>query len=151
PLTEAAVSAALDSFLGEHDQVPPMFSALKRDGRPLYELARRGVVVERAARRVRIDSIVLDAFAWPQCSFTVTCSKGTYVRTIVTDLAERLGTLAHVTALRRLGVGPFQKDLMLDMDLLERKADEGLYALDALLSPTDSALAGWPRVALDAE
>src|SRR5690606_9359698 len=121
--------------VGEIEQTPPMYSALKRDGRRLYELARQGIVVDRAPRRVQIDSVRLDAYAWPVLSFTVTCSKGTYVRTLVTDLAERLGTLGHVTALRRLAVEPFDPAGMVGFDRLEAAAAEGPASLDRLLLP----------------
>src|SRR5690606_22393216 len=107
PPAELDVREAVASFEGDIEQTPPMYSALKRDGRRLYELARQGIVVDRAPRRVRIDTMTVEEYAWPTVRFTVTCSKGTYVRTLVTDLAARLGTLGHVTALRRLAVEPF--------------------------------------------
>lgn len=144
------VVRALASFLGDSEQVPPMYSALKRGGRPLYELARRGIDVERAARHVRIDAIELKSYRWPECRFDVTCSKGTYVRTLVADIAIALGTLGHVTGLRRLAVEPFDSDAMVDLDVLERAAANGFDALDGFLLPVDSPLAGWPRVDLDA-
>ena len=149
PPEEERLRSALESFVGEIEQTPPMYSALKRDGKRLYELARSGIVVERAPRRVRIFSVELDEYEWPRCRFEVTCSKGTYVRTLVTDLAEALGTLGHVTALRRLAVEPFTESGMVAFDTLERAAEHGEEALDRLLLPVDSALANWPRVVLD--
>ncbi|MBN1238572.1 MAG: tRNA pseudouridine(55) synthase TruB [Gammaproteobacteria bacterium] len=140
----------LKSFLGESEQIPPMYSALKRGGRPLYELARRGIDVEREARPIRIDEIELTAYEFPELSFEVTCSKGTYVRTLVEDVAEALGTLGHVTRLRRLAVEPFDPDAMVTLEAIERAAESGNAALDALLLPVDSPLEGWPRVDLDA-
>ena len=146
--SEADVRAAVASFVGEIEQTPPMYSALKQDGKRLYELAREGIVVEREPRRVRIDEMTLESWAWPELSFRVTCSKGTYVRTLVTDLAEKLGTLGHVTALRRLAVEPFDPADMIGFEQLERDAEEGLAALDRRLLPAERALAGWPRIEL---
>lgn len=151
PPAPERVSEVLRSFVGEYEQVPPMYSALKRDGRRLYDLARRGIVVEREARTVRIDSLELERYAWPEFSLSVTCSKGTYVRTLVMDIAEALGTLGHVTELRRLAVGPFAPDGMVDFEALERAAAEGQTALDRLLLPMDSAFADRPTVALAPE
>ena len=148
PLAEADVRAAVESFVGEIEQTPPMYSALKRDGKRLYELARQGIVVEREPRRVRIDSMTLDDYAWPVFRFTVTCSKGTYVRTLVTDVAEKLGTHGHVTALRRISVEPFDPADMIGFEQLEADAAEGFAALDRRLVPAERALANWPRLEL---
>ncbi len=149
PTDEPRLRAVLGSFLGESEQVPPMYSALKREGVRLYDLARRGIEVERAPRRVLIHSIGLEALRWPECDFTVSCSKGTYVRSLVVDIAAALGTLGHVKALRRLAVGPFAAQAMVDFESLERTAVErGSAGLDALLLPVDSALADRPRLAL---
>lgn len=143
---EASVRRALESFVGEIEQIPPMYSALKRDGQRLYDLARRGIVVDREPRRVRIHEIALDEYAWPLLRFTVKCSKGTYVRTLVTDIAKALGTLGHVAALRRLAVEPFDGREMVTLERLEQLAADGPAALDALLLPAESALSGWPKV-----
>src|SRR5471032_2970792 len=102
---EAAVRAALPKFLGEITQVPPMYSALKRDGKPLYEYARAGQTVEREGRNVTIHALDLIACALPDVTFRVTCSKGTYVRTLAEDIGETLGCGAHLVALRQIGVG----------------------------------------------
>ncbi|HEU4617045.1 MAG TPA: tRNA pseudouridine(55) synthase TruB [Gammaproteobacteria bacterium] len=142
------VRAVLESFVGESDQVPPMYSALKQEGRRLYELARQGIVVERKARTVRIFELGLDRYAWPELAFTVSCSKGTYVRTLVVDVAARLGTLAHVTALRRLGVGPFGPEAMVELERVEAAAEIGFEALDRLLLPMDGVLADRPSLTL---
>jgi tRNA pseudouridine55 synthase len=150
PPTPAQVEAALEAFVGESEQVPPMYSALKQQGRRLYDLAREGIVVERAARPVRIHSMQLDRYAWPELVFTVSCSKGTYVRSLVVDIAAALGTLGHVTALRRLAVGPFRTEDMVGFEALERAAAEGSAALDRLLQPMDSALGERPSVSLPA-
>jgi tRNA pseudouridine55 synthase len=151
PPSAAAVLEALASFHGDSEQIPPMYSALKRGGRPLYELARRGIEVERAPRRVRIHVLELDAYDWPELRFTVTCSKGTYVRTLVADIAAALGTLGYVTGLRRLSVAPFAERGMVDFDTLDRAAGAGVPALDALLLPVETPLLGWPCIDLDAE
>jgi len=147
--TEAEVRAALPRFVGEIEQVPPMYSALKRDGVPLYRLARRGVTVERAARRVTIHALTLERYAWPELELSVRCSKGTYVRTLVVDIAAALGTLAHVRELRRCSVDPFTAEQMTSLDTLEElAANDEREALDRLLLPADSALPDWPAAVL---
>jgi tRNA pseudouridine55 synthase len=148
---EAAVRAALHTFLGEIDQVPPMHSALKQGGVRLYELARRGIEVPREARRVRIDVLELERYAWPTAIFTVRCSKGTYVRSLVVDLAAALGTVGHVRELRRLTVGPFAEGGMVALDALEALEMQGIEALDGLLRPPDAILAGWQRIVVTAD
>ncbi len=151
-LDEARVRGVLEGFLGDIEQVPPMYSALKHEGRRLYELARAGEEVERKARRVRIFSLTLDRLDATELALDVRCSKGTYVRTLIEDVAAALGTLAHVTALRRLGVGPYEKRPMHTLAELEAKRETGgEAALDALLLPVDSAIADWPLVSLDAD
>jgi tRNA pseudouridine55 synthase len=150
----AAVSdrEALARVLRAHtrpiDQVPPMYSALKQRGRRLYELARAGVEVERAPRRVTIHALDLVSLDGDRLTLEVRCSKGTYVRTLVEDVAEALGTHAHVVELRRLGVGPYSGGGMLTMAQLEALAESGDDALDAVLLPIDSAAAQWPAVQL---
>ena len=148
PLDEAAVRSALACYLGNTEQVPPMHSALKHKGKRLYELARAGVEVAREARPVRIDAIELEALDASALRFTVTCSKGTYVRTLVEDIAKDLGTLAHVTALRRTKVEPFDPDGMISLETLEETEAEGPAALQALLKPVDSPLQQMPRIDL---
>lgn len=148
-LERTAVEAALAVFAGEQMQVPPMHSALKRGGRRLYELAREGRVVEREARPITIHAIELGRLDGVELEFRVACSKGTYVRTLVTDIAARLGTIAHVTALRRLAVEPFTEAQMIGEQALEAAAAAGDEALDALLLPPDSALTPLPRLDLD--
>ena len=147
--TEADVRAALARFVGEIEQVPPMYSALKRDGVPLYRLARRGVTVEREARRVTIEALTFERYAWPELELSVRCSKGTYVRTLVVDVAAALGTLGHVRELRRCSVDPFTAEQMTSLDALEElAAKDDRDALDRLLLPADSALPDWPAVVL---
>jgi tRNA pseudouridine55 synthase len=148
-LTRAALEQAAAKFLGEIEQIPPMYSALKREGRPLYELAREGLVVERAARRVRIDALVLTDFANGSCQFDIRCSKGTYIRTLVEDIAAATGQQAHLTALRRVEVEPFDGHPMHTLDSLEGLAAESMEALDACLLDSLAALRGWPQAAVD--
>jgi tRNA pseudouridine55 synthase len=149
-LTPDAVRAVLATFLGEQSQVPPMHSALKRDGRPLYELARAGIEVDRPARRVRILALDLVELTPSRLVFDVRCSKGTYVRTLGEDLARAIGTVGHLSALRRLDVGGVFTGLPVHrLDELEALAGD-TAALDALLLPPDRALVDRPRVVLDA-
>lgn len=144
---EAAFRAVASAFVGAIEQVPPMHSALKRDGRPLYEYARAGVTVERAARRVTIHAIETLAFAAGRATIRVRCSKGTYVRTLAADIGERLGCGAHLSALRRERVGALSVDDAITLDALEALAPG---ARRERLAPADSLLAGVPRVDLDA-
>lgn len=146
-----ALHAAAKRFLGEQQQVPPMYSAVKHKGRRLYELAREGLEVERASRPIRIDEFSILAVGEDTADMQIRCSKGTYVRTLVEDWAESIGTFAYVDKLRRLAVGPFDGKDMLSMAQLEPLAEQGPQALDALLQPIDSALGDWPAVSLDAD
>jgi tRNA pseudouridine55 synthase len=148
PVEFDRVLEALGGFRGEIEQVPPMYSALKRDGVPLYRLARAGQEVERAARRVVIEELRLESYEWPSLTLYVRCSKGTYVRTLVEDLAGALGTVGHVAELRRLGVEPFLGEPMHALPELEAAAEKGTEALDACLIAPDRALAGWATAAL---
>jgi tRNA pseudouridine55 synthase len=152
PPDRASVEAALRRFVGEIEQVPPMYSALKQGGVRLYELARRGESVERAPRRVTIHAAELERYAWPELQLTVHCSKGTYVRSLVVDVAAAVGTLGHVRQLRRLAVEPYDEGQMHTLEALEQaEAAGGHAALDALLLPLDSALPGMPAVKIDSE
>ena len=125
-----------------------MYSALKHEGQRLYALARAGRTVERKPRRVRVERLELLAFEGDRARLRVHCSKGTYVRTLIEDLAVACGCLAHVVALRRTRVGCFAAGQLVDFDRLERAAAEGPAALDRLLQPVDAALADWPAVEL---
>ncbi|HTH62844.1 MAG TPA: tRNA pseudouridine(55) synthase TruB [Paraburkholderia sp.] len=145
---EAAVRAALDAFRGDIVQVPPMYSALKRDGKPLYEYARAGQTVEREGRTVTIHALEMIACALPDVTFRVTCSKGTYVRTLAEDIGEALGCGAHLVALRRIGVGALTLDHAVTLDALS-DADDA--ARDAWLQPVDALLSTFPRIELDAD
>lgn len=143
------LARAIEGLRGETKQIPPMYSALKQNGRRLYELARQGMEVPREARCITVHDIELESYDWPEFRFRVHCSKGTYVRTLVTDLASQVGTVAHVTALRRLGVGPFAESDMLTLEALEALAAPDYSALDAQLKGPDTALMDLPQVSLD--
>jgi tRNA pseudouridine55 synthase len=150
-LTEDRLNEVLQGFLGEIEQIPPMYSALKHKGERLYKLAREGVEVEREPRRVTIHALELLTLASPLAEIRVHCSKGTYVRTLVEDIGEVLGCGAHVAGLRRLGVGPFDDTQLVDMETLRAVAGEGEQALDKLLLPLESGLAQWPDVRLSGD
>ncbi|MGF6262158.1 tRNA pseudouridine55 synthase [Paraburkholderia youngii] len=143
---EAAVRAALPRFIGEIVQVPPMYSALKRDGKPLYEYARAGQTVEREGRHVTIHALELIACALPDVTFRVTCSKGTYVRTLAEDIGQALDCGAHLVALRRTGVGALTLDHSVTLDAL---SDATLPERDAWLQPVDALLSTFPQVTLN--
>jgi tRNA pseudouridine55 synthase len=146
-LDAAAIEAALTGFRGEISQIPPMYSALKRDGRPLHSYARAGEEVEREPRTVRIHALHLLAFEAPDsCRLRVRCSKGTYVRVLAADLGRALGPGAHLTALRRVASGPFHLAHALALDELLRRIESG----DPLpaIAPGD-ALAHLPAVDVD--
>jgi tRNA pseudouridine55 synthase len=144
PIEPGVITAAVSRFVGVIDQVPPMYSALKRDGVPLYRLARSGIEVEREPRRVEIEDLTIERYSWPELVLHVRCSKGTYVRTLVEDIARAAGTVGHVAALRRTSVSPFAEQGMRTFDDLETAAAGGTAALDRLLLPADAALEGWP-------
>ena len=150
-LDTANVRKTLERFLGESEQIPPMHSALKHQGQRLYQLARQGIEVQRPPRSVHITAIELLAYDRSELQFTVTCSKGTYVRTLVEDIAKEMGTLGHVVGLRRTAVEPYQEQDMVSTETLEECEAEGLARLDGLLKPVDSPLAQWPRLVLQEE
>lgn len=140
---------ALAAHRGEINQIPPMFSALKHEGKRLYELAREGREVPRKPRRVTIHEIQIEHFDPGKPRLRVRCSKGTYVRTLIESIAEAAGTVAHVSALRRLCVEPFEGRPMISRAQLEALANDP-DALDTLLLPVDSALVAQPDVQLSA-
>jgi tRNA pseudouridine55 synthase len=107
-LTRADVASARDEFMGTIEQVPPMYSAVKVEGEPLYKKARRGETVDRPPRQVRVDSFEIRDWTPPDLTFAVSCSKGTYIRSLARDLGEALGVGAHLTALRRTAIGPYE-------------------------------------------
>lgn len=144
----AAMLAACRQFTGEIDQTPPMHSALKRDGKALYEYARAGIEVEREARRVTIHEIHLLGGLHDEWIIDVRCSKGTYIRTLAEDIGEVLGCGAHLAALRRTGSGPLTLDGAVTLDELAVMSEE---QRDATLLPADALVADWPSVTLDDE
>ncbi|MCH8101079.1 MAG: tRNA pseudouridine(55) synthase TruB [Proteobacteria bacterium] len=142
--------AILQGFSGESTQIPPMFSALKKNGKRLYELARRGETVERDPRPVRINEIRLLEVAGSRLVFRVSCSKGTYIRVLVEDIARVAGTVAHTARLHRESVGDFAAVDMLDMAAVEDLAAQDIEALRAKLLPPDVALASMQMVSISA-
>lgn len=144
-VSEQELREACGGFSGEMDQVPPMYSALKKDGKRLYELAREGKNVERVPRRVTIHELSLIKFDSQRPQLRVSCSKGTYVRTLMEDLAASMDTLAHVTALRRVAISPFGEAPMVSMAHLEAADQAGL---DGLLIAPDKALTSFAAVSL---
>lgn len=150
-VTQEGILAALNDFMGNIEQIPPMYSALKHEGERLYNLAREGIEVERLPRPVTIHQIDLIGCNLPEFDIQIHCSKGTYIRTLAEDLGEVLGCGAHLTGLRRTGVGPFDIKKMVDMTTVQAAAEEGFMALDALLQPVDSALLHWPEVRLGSD
>lgn len=148
PLNAETISAVIPALLGDIEQIPPMYSAVKLAGTHLYELARQGLEVERAPRQVRIHELAVTAVAADGFEFEVLCSKGTYVRTLAEDWAAQLGQVGHLTALRRLSNGPFRlEDAMTDTQLQAMAGDAA--ALDAVLKPLSAALIGWTRLVVD--
>ena len=148
-LTRPALETVLPRFTGDILQRPPMYSALKHQGRRLYELARQGQEVEREARPLRIEALKLLDFGPGFFELDVRCSKGTYIRSLVEDLAAAAGQCAHVAGLRRLEAGPFREAGMVTAARLEQIAEQGPQALNALLLDPLAGLAGWTRVAVD--
>ena len=150
-VTEDEVRAALNTFLGAQKQVTPMYSAIKIDGQKLYDLARKGKEVERPARDITILDIALLNFDpdTQKGAFRVTCSKGTYVRTIVHDLGEKLGTYAAMHALTRTRAGVYDLFEAVTFEQIERARDDG--TLEGLFRPTDSLFVDYPAVTLNAE
>ena len=143
----AQIEAVLPGFLGEIDQIPPIFSALKVDGERAYDLARRGEMPELAARRVRIDALVLLETPGPDhADFEVVCGKGTYVRSLARDLARALGTAGHVSALRRTRVGAFDEASAISVEKLQELGH--VPPPSGILLPVETALDDIPALAL---
>lgn len=141
------VTAILAGFEGEIEQVPPMYSALKHDGEPLYAKARRGETVDRPARRVRIDRIELLDRSEETLRLRVVCSKGTYIRTLAEDLGVALGTVAHLASLRRTGVGPWRIEQAVTLEQIDAAGDPPTR--EALLLPAATLVADLPKIELD--
>lgn len=151
-VSPADVESALNAFRGDIQQMPPMYSALKRDGQPLYKLARQGIEVEREPRSVTIRRLEMRDFrAGERCEIDVlvACSKGTYVRSLADDVGAMLGVGGYVSALRRTSVGPFTEDGVVSVSTIEAHAErEELAAMDALLLPVTDALSHFPLLTL---
>ena len=144
------ILTALEQFRGNILQVPTMFSALKYNGKPLYEYARQDITVEREARPITIFELNFIEYHAPYLTLEVHCSKGTYIRTLVDDLGEVLGCGAHVTMLRRTAVADYPTEKMLDWHALQSLAEpQDLSLLDALLLPIDTAVAKLPALTLN--
>lgn len=146
-VSPSQMKAALGKFLGEIQQTPPMHSALKHQGKPLYEYARAGVEIERKARTVSIYRLELEHFDSDEATIVVSCSKGTYIRVLAEDIGHALGCGAHLIALRRLNTGGFSLQHALTLEQIETLT---AAERDALLLPVDSLLADLPEVELDA-
>lgn len=148
-VTPQRITDVMQRFIGETQQIPPMYSAIKHEGKPLYELARKGIEIERKPRRIRIFSLTLDALEGDQMTFTVHCSKGTYVRTLVEDICCELGCGAHVIALRRVYVSPYQHLSMVTMSELEAMAQNNSFQqLASCLLPVESSVEAYPAITL---
>ncbi len=158
-LNTETIETVLSRFRGDVEQVPPMFSALKMDGKPLYELARQGMsqeevraVAEKKRRVIRIHELTLNSYTPDSLSLSVRCSKGTYIRTLVEDIGEALGCGAFVQDLHRTHSGPYDEAMSHTLEELEQIVEQGgedKGALDALLMPPETALPEtWPEVSL---
>ena len=144
-VTAERITAACAQLTGPIDQVPPMYSALKHEGRPLYEYARAGIVIERPSRRVTIHAIDILDWQADQLTLAVRCSKGTYIRTLAEDIGRLLGCGASLAALRRTGSGTLRVDQAISLDALAALTET---EREALLRPPDSLLADWPELRL---
>lgn len=153
-LTEQAIDEAVASFVGDIDQVPPMVSALKYQGQPLYKLAREGIEVDRKARRITVYSIDVLAIRLGEVAevdVNVRCSKGTYIRSLAQDIGEKLGVGGHVSALHRSQAGPFTEADMVTLEALEAQREGGgPEQLDSLLAPVDATITDIPETIIDA-
>ncbi|TAN41697.1 MAG: tRNA pseudouridine(55) synthase TruB [Nitrospirae bacterium] len=142
-VTKEKIERVLGNFMGEIDQIPPMYSAIKLSGKPLYELARKGIEVERKPRRIRIDRLELVSYNDPFVTLSVECSKGTYVRSLCNDIGAALATGAHVTGLVRTRIGRFRVEDSALINELPQKTD-CIYTID-------NALAGFTEALLDGD
>lgn len=141
-VTEAELLAALDKFTGAIDQIPPMYSALKVKGQKLYDIARKGGEVERKARRINVSAITLTGRDADDYIFDVSCSKGTYIRTLCNDIGESLGCGGCMSSLRRVKAGVFSVDDAYSLRQIQQAADEG--NVESLLLPVDSLFSDYP-------
>ncbi|QOW47455.1 MULTISPECIES: tRNA pseudouridine(55) synthase TruB [Acinetobacter] len=142
-LTQAQIQKVLTQFTGDLLQVPPMYSALKKEGRPLYELARKGIEIEREARPIVIENIQLLSFTADSITLDVTCSKGTYIRVLGEDIAQALGTYGHLTYLHRIQTGQFELNAEWTIEYLESLTEQ---EREALLLPVYAPIDHFPKV-----
>jgi tRNA pseudouridine55 synthase len=147
-VTPAQFSAACQQFIGEISQIPPMYSALKHEGKALYEYARDGVDIARQPRSITIKNIIVDSFDTDIATITVTCSKGTYIRTLAEDIGAALGCGAHLIGLRRIETAGYLLPQAVTIEQLEAMSSE---ARTALLMPVDSAIESFPKIVLNAD
>jgi len=152
-VTEEKIKAVLPQFEGDIEQIPPMHSAIKVNGQPLYKLAHQGIEVEREPREVTIYDLEFVSYDADQEKMVIRvhCSKGTYVRTLVEDIGEVLGCGAHVTALRRITLGPYQEQDLFTLDQLEQMYEVDKFSMDQHLLTLDSAVEEYESVTLDAD
>jgi tRNA pseudouridine55 synthase len=148
-LSRAEVESALARFEGAIEQVPPMYSALKHEGKPLHKLARQGIEVKREPRQVEVSRLALTEWEPPECTLEVTCSPGTYVRALAHDLGQTLGCGAYLTGLVRLASGGFLLENAVTLEVLAQAAAEGHWP--DLLHPIDAALAHFTALNLDTD
>jgi len=149
--SEQTILDILPAFIGEQDQVPPMFSALKYNGQPLYKLARQGIEVERKSRRITIYDIELLSITTDSFTLSVRCSKGTYIRTLVEEISHVLGCGGHVSMLNRVAAAGYNEQQAISIDQLMSAAEQGREAIDQLLLPTEDALPDWPEITVNTE
>lgn len=147
-IDEAAVQSALKAFIGEIKQTPPMFSALKHKGTPLYELARAGITVDRAERTVKVHAIAMVSWNKPLATVDVVCSRGTYIRTLAQDLGNALSCGAYLAGLRRISYGPFEAENSVTLDQFREAVKSGTWL--RLVYPVDVCLAHLPRMVVPA-
>jgi len=140
-MAKSLIDGILPQFMGEIEQVPPMYSALKRDGKPLYEYARAGVEIERESRKITIYSITVLGVSWPEIALEVHCSKGTYIRVLAEDIGHALGCGAHLIGLRRTMVGHLSLDRAVTLD--------GICDMAPQVLPVDALLQSLPELTVD--
>lgn len=150
-LSEATIKKATMSFVGDILQIPPMYSALKKDGQPLYKLARQGIEIERPPRPVTIHNIDFISYEKGVITLDVSCSKGTYIRSLIQDIGDQLGCGAHVIELRRTGFAHIDISETIKFSELEALVTEDFKSLDAHIFPSEQILPNIPNVSLDAQ
>ncbi|ETX10471.1 tRNA pseudouridine synthase B [Marinomonas ushuaiensis DSM 15871] len=150
-LTDEELESVLDRFRGEIEQIPPMYSALKHEGKPLYEYARQGIVIERKRRHVTISNLTLVSRTEDTLTLDIQCTKGTYIRTIGEDIGEALGCGAHLHSLHRVSTAGYSPEGMLTLEEFERIAEQGEAELGTYLMTMDTAVEHLNRVELLSE